>query len=650
MPTLAMSAGKVTAIWGQAFLKLPNGKLQALKVGDKLLGGEKVITSQDGIVEISPAKGHPILAKLHPEPVLAQPEIEIEPAAGPGGASGGMLPGLRVDRVQESVGQLEFRFDDGARRGGGDRFDGEEKRVGSKGSTVSIAESVTVNEGVGTISFVISLDKASNKPVTVNYSTQDGTAVAGQDYVAKQGSVTFQPGETSKTVTIQVTNDDTYEGPQSFAVQIDSVSGANKSASQDVALVIINDDGTGKFNQPDAQPDDDRPVLAVAGDNADEGSPLGFVVSLSQPSTTAVKVSLTLAPGGAGSEAASVADDTSGLLEMETSPGVWVPVNGNAITFEPGVTEVRVRVATTDDAAHENTEYLKLQAKVESGVTANTEASGQAAIIDNDPDTVVVSVDPLVSDAKVAEGADLIYKVVLSQASDQPTTYAFALGGGTVDGDDIGTVAFSDGVEINADGTITVPAGVSSFTITVPTIQDDVKETNETLPLTVGGKTANGTILDDDATPTIQSVEPGEPGTGDDSVTEGSPLVFNVALSNASASPTTFAFELGAGTAGAGDMGKPVFSDGVVLNADGTITVPGGVTSFSVTVPTVDDTTKEAAETVPLTIGGVAATGTIEDNDTTPTIQSVEAGAPGLAGDAVTEGEDIVYTVKLSHA
>ena len=120
----------------------------------------------------------------------------------------------------------------------------------------------------------------------------------------------------------------------------------------------------------------------------------------------------------------------------------------------------------------------------------------------------------------------------------------------------------------------------------------------------------------------------------DDSVPEGTDLVYNVSLSNASTTATTFTFSLGGGSASADDYGTPVFSHGVVLNPNGTITVPAGVTSFTVTVPTVDDLLYETTETVPLTIGGVSATGVIIDNDN-----------PAAVNDTVTVEEDSGPTV-----
>ena len=89
-------------------------------------------------------------------------------------------------------------------------------------------------------------------------------------------------------------------------------------------------------------------------------------------------------------------------------------------------------------------------------------------------------------------------------ASSTSTTFDFVLKDGTATADDYGTATFSNGVSYDAaTGKITVPAGVTSFTVTVPTINDTVDEADETLKLAVGGKDATGTIVDNDDAPTI---------------------------------------------------------------------------------------------------------------------------------------------------
>src|SRR6185503_3618974 len=72
--------------------------------------------------------------------------------------------------------------------------------------TLSIAD-VTVTEGnTGTVNavFTVTLSAASGQTVTFDFATQDGTALAGSDYVAVSGSRTINPGATSVTITVAV--------------------------------------------------------------------------------------------------------------------------------------------------------------------------------------------------------------------------------------------------------------------------------------------------------------------------------------------------------------------------------------------------------------------------------------------------------------
>ncbi|WP_162628405.1 type I secretion C-terminal target domain-containing protein, partial [Aeromonas veronii] len=84
------------------------------------------------------------------------------------------------------------------------------------------------------------------------------------------------------------------------------------------------------------------------------------------------------------------------------------------------------------------------------------------------------------------------------------TSYDFNLEGITAaEGDfDRAGVTFSDKVTYDAStGKITVPAGVTDFTVTIPTVNDRLVETNETLSVTIGGQSGTGTIVDNDRAP-----------------------------------------------------------------------------------------------------------------------------------------------------
>jgi hypothetical protein len=62
--------------------------------------------------------------------------------------------------------------------------------------------------------------------VTVNFATADGTAKTGEDYDAKSGTLTFAPGETSKTITVVVKGDWKAEAGETFSVNLSGVLGA----------------------------------------------------------------------------------------------------------------------------------------------------------------------------------------------------------------------------------------------------------------------------------------------------------------------------------------------------------------------------------------------------------------------------------------
>lgn len=76
----------------------------------------------------------------------------------------------------------------------------------------------SASEADGYMYFSVELSTAYDLPVIVDYYTSDGTAVAGQDYVATSGTVTFAPGETSKTIAIPLIADTIQEADEVFYV------------------------------------------------------------------------------------------------------------------------------------------------------------------------------------------------------------------------------------------------------------------------------------------------------------------------------------------------------------------------------------------------------------------------------------------------
>src|SRR5205823_3259639 len=87
--------------------------------------------------------------------------------------------------------------------------------------TVSINASTSVTEGdFGTTNafFQFTLSAPSKQTITLDYATYDVTATAGSDYIAKSGTLTFQPGETSKGIAVEVVGDLVFEPDETFIV------------------------------------------------------------------------------------------------------------------------------------------------------------------------------------------------------------------------------------------------------------------------------------------------------------------------------------------------------------------------------------------------------------------------------------------------
>jgi hypothetical protein len=78
--------------------------------------------------------------------------------------------------------------------------------------------------------------------VTVDFTTGDGTATAPSDYAATSGTLTFAPGETAKTVTVQVNGDTRRESNEAFTVNLANATGNATIADGQAVGTIVNDD------------------------------------------------------------------------------------------------------------------------------------------------------------------------------------------------------------------------------------------------------------------------------------------------------------------------------------------------------------------------------------------------------------------------
>ena len=119
-------------------------------------------------------------------------------------------------------------------------------RIGDDGASGPLALSASayrVGEADGLVTITVTRSGGSlGGPVSVDYATSDGTATAGSDYAAAAGTLTFAPGEASKSATVDVTSDAAHEGDEAFQVKLSNAAGGASLGSPAGATVTIADD------------------------------------------------------------------------------------------------------------------------------------------------------------------------------------------------------------------------------------------------------------------------------------------------------------------------------------------------------------------------------------------------------------------------
>jgi chitinase len=193
--------------------------------------------------------------------------------------------------------------------------------------------SVTAVEGDDGTSSVasipVTLSAPSGRTVTVDWTTADYEAVAGEDYVAGSGTLTFLPGETSKTIDVAVIGDTTDEPDEAMLILTSHPTNATIGGALGLGSAVIQDD-------------DPLPVVAPGEASVAEGdtdtSTVSVPVTLSAPSSRTVTVDWATADQGAiAGEDYVAASGTLTFLPGETDKTIDVSVIGDTIV-EPDET------------------------------------------------------------------------------------------------------------------------------------------------------------------------------------------------------------------------------------------------------------------------------------------------------------------------
>ena len=456
---------------------------------------------------------------------------------------------------------------------------------------LTIDDAAPVAEGNDAV-FTVTLHPQSSQVVTVEYTTENGTADAGDDYTTIAETLTFSPGQTTKIIRVPVLVDSTQESSETFTVELSTPMGTTLADS--TGLGTITADPMPGLSIGDAEP--------VA-----EGGAAVFTVTLVPASNHVVTVTYSTVDGTA------VADAD------------FTPTSGT-LTFNPNQTTKTIRVPILRDTVHEPSETFTVELDDPTGTTL-ADSTGLG--------TIAADATPGLSIAdavNVAEGRDAVFRVTLRPATNHVVSVTYT----TMDG-----TAVADADYTPVTGTLRFEPRETTKTIRVPVLLDTMTEQSETFTVELSNP-GGSTLADPIGVGTIRADPAPSLRIGDATpVAEGDEAVFTVTLTPPNEQVVTVDYTTTDGTA---------VADEDYSATSGTLRFAPGDTSKTIRVPTLRDAVAEPVETFTVVLSNPSGTNVVHD---TGVGTITDEGLPGLSiADAptVAEGGEAVFPVTLNPA
>ena len=318
--------------------------------------------------------------------------------------------------------------------------------------SISIADA-DADEGDGgsvKLSFTVSLDGPSTRPISVTATTSDGTARAPGDYAVKSQVLTFNAGQTSKVFEVLVAGD-TLDEP-------DEVMNVTLSDPTNDAT-IADGEAVGRIYDHDA-----NSVLSVSDSSANEPSSgtteMTFTVTLQPASARLVQVGWSTANGTA------------------TAPTDYTE-KVDFVQFAPGETTKSITVLIQGDTLNEPNETLFVNLGGVDGARI-ADPQGLGTIVDKSaPPSLAIS------DATGQEGQGATFTVTLTGTTTQTVTVRFSTSDGT---------ATAPADYLARSGTLTFAPGEKTKSIAVTVVDDTASEPDESFSVTLGDP-VNATLV-----------------------------------------------------------------------------------------------------------------------------------------------------------
>jgi sugar lactone lactonase YvrE len=192
------------------------------------------------------------------------------------------------------------------------------------------AQTYTNNETDAGLPVTVLREGGLTGTTTVNYTTVDGTATAGTDYTAATGTLSFAPGESSKTINIPIINDNVFEGNETLSLVLSNPNGGQVELLDPTtaALTIIDNESQPSISTP--------PNLSVSEPRISGTTTALFTVQLSNATTQTATVNYSTSNGTATAGVDYVS--TSGTLTfapLETTKTIAVDILADQLYTEP---------------------------------------------------------------------------------------------------------------------------------------------------------------------------------------------------------------------------------------------------------------------------------------------------------------------------
>ncbi|KAB8143786.1 hypothetical protein F8S13_07720 [Chloroflexia bacterium SDU3-3] len=294
----------------------------------------------------------------------------------------------------------------------------------------------------GSASLSVGLSATSAQTVTVDISTEGGgTATPGSDYTPASGTLVFAPGETSKTFNFPILDDAIAEANETILVRLSNANNAGVPLAGVFATVNILENDSITFPAPSKSA-------------TERSTNVSITVQLNSYSSIPVTVQYATVGGSA-------------------TPGSdYTPTSGT-LTISPGATSRTISVPILEDSLAEPDETINIALSNPTGAMLGTTSVATITIPAND----LITLSGAAGDEL---GTLPVVTVRLKATSFQAVTVNYATSDGTA-------TAGSDYTPTS--GTLTIPAGSSSQSFTIPILDDTLTEPEETIIVTLSSPT-----------------------------------------------------------------------------------------------------------------------------------------------------------------